>query len=55
MALGLKPRGRRGDTVRMAPTPPGEVAEMDFERLGLLRDPVMGRGSMDLGFEHSNT
>ncbi|HYY89977.1 MAG TPA: IS21 family transposase [Chloroflexota bacterium] len=34
--LGFKPRGRRGDTVRMAPTPPGEVAEMDFERLGLL-------------------
>src|SRR5438105_6758718 len=41
--LGLKPRGRRGDTVRMAPTPPGEVAEMDFERLGLLRDPETGR------------
>ena len=34
--LGLKLRGRRGDTVRMAPTPPGEVAEIDFERLGLL-------------------
>jgi transposase len=41
--LGLKPRGRRGDTVRMAPTPPGEVAEMDFERLGLLRNPETGR------------
>jgi transposase len=37
--LGYRPRhGRRGDTVRMAPTPPGEVAEMDFERLGLLRN-----------------
>src|SRR5258708_9342789 len=42
--LGLKPRGRRGDTVRMAPTPPGEVAEMDFERLGLLLNPETGRG-----------
>jgi transposase len=41
--LGLKPRGRRGDTVRMALTPPGEVAEMDFERLGLLLDPQTGR------------
>jgi transposase len=41
--LGLKPRDRRGDTVRMAPTPPGEVAEMDFERLGLLRNPETGR------------
>ncbi len=41
--LGLKPRGRRGDTVRMASTPPGEVAEMDFERLGLLLDPETGR------------
>jgi transposase len=40
--LGCKPRGRRGDTVRMAPTPPGEVAEMDFERLGLLRNPETG-------------
>jgi hypothetical protein len=27
----------------MAPTPPGEVAEMDFERLGLLRDRETGR------------
>jgi transposase len=42
--LGYRPRhGRRGDTVRMAPTPPGEVAEMDFERLGLLRNPETGR------------
>ncbi|MBV8720381.1 MAG: hypothetical protein JOZ65_35390 [Chloroflexi bacterium] len=41
--LGYKPRGRRADTVRMAPTPPGEVAEMDFERLGLLRNPETGR------------
>src|SRR5438093_9916664 len=36
--------GRHGDTVRMAPTPPDEVAEMDFERLGLLRTPATGRG-----------
>ncbi len=43
--LGFRPRhGRHGDTVRMAPTPPGEVAEMDFERLGLLRNPETGRG-----------
>jgi transposase len=42
--LGYRPRGgRRRDTVRMAPTPPGEVAEMDFERLGLLRNPETGR------------
>src|SRR5262249_5771719 len=27
----------------MAPTPPGEVAEMDFERLGLLLNPETGR------------
>src|SRR5438067_2966456 len=41
--LGVKLRGRRGDTVRMAATPPGEVAEMDFERLGLLCNPETGR------------
>src|SRR3979409_2280568 len=41
--LGLKPRGRRGDTVRMAPTPPGEVAGMDFESRGLPRNPETGR------------
>src|SRR6266480_4628799 len=41
--LGLKLRSRRGETVRMAPTPPGEVAEMDFERLGLLLNPDTGR------------
>src|SRR5438105_11603193 len=28
----------------MAAAPPGEVAEMDFERLGLLRNPETGRG-----------
>jgi hypothetical protein len=40
LALGYRPRGgRRGDTVRMAPTPPGDVAEMDFERLGVLGHP----------------
>src|SRR3954469_19790697 len=35
--LGYRPRGgRRGDTVLMAPTAPCDLAEMDFERLGLL-------------------
>jgi transposase len=41
--LGVRPRGSRGDTVRMAATPPGEVAEMDFERLGQLLDSETGR------------
>jgi transposase len=42
--LGFRPRhGQRGTTVRMAPTRPGEVAEMDFERLGLLLNPETGR------------
>ena len=36
--------GRRGiRTVRMADTEPGEVAEADFGRLGMLQDPVTGR------------
>ena len=30
-------------TVRMADTPPGEVAEADFGRLGMITDPVTGR------------
>jgi transposase len=30
-------------TVRMAPSAPGEVAEMDFEKLGTLIDPVTGK------------
>jgi len=30
-------------TVRMAPTAPGEVAEMDFGKLGMLINPVTGR------------
>ena len=30
-------------TVRMAPTAPGEVAEMDFEKLGMLINPVTGK------------
>jgi transposase len=42
--LGVRPRRRlRGTTVRMAPTAPGEVAEMDFERLGWLLNPLTGR------------
>lgn len=35
--------GRPATTVRMAPTAPGEVAEMDFGRLGRLVDPVTGK------------
>ena len=30
-------------TVRMADTPPGEVAEADFGRLGMITDPATGR------------
>lgn len=42
--LGYRPRhGRRGDTVRMAPTTPGEVAGKDFESLGLPPNPEAGR------------
>jgi transposase len=45
--LGVRPRrGQRGTTVRMAPTAPGEVAEMDFERLGRLAHPVTGNGQV---------
>jgi len=48
--LGLRPRhGRRGTTVRMAPTAPGEVAEMDFERLGWLLNPETGRRQLVWG------
>ena len=36
--------GRRSRlTVRMAPTAPGEVAEIDFGRLGRINDPETGR------------
>ncbi|HUH17504.1 MAG TPA: IS21 family transposase [Methylomirabilota bacterium] len=38
-ALGRPPR----TTVRMAGTAPGEVAEMDFERLGWLVEPTTGK------------
>jgi transposase len=47
--LGVRPgrggrgRRRRGDTVRVAPSAPGEVAETDFGRLGWLPDPATGR------------
>ncbi len=48
--LGFTPRrGQRGTTVRMAQTPPGEVAEMDFERLGLLLNPETGRRQLVWG------
>ena len=36
-------RRRSKATVRMEDTPPGEVAEMDFGRLGLIHDPETGR------------
>ena len=36
-------RGRSRSTVRMADTAPGEVAELDFGRLGLVPDPETGR------------
>ena len=36
-------RGRSRSTVRMEDTAPGEVAELDFGRLGLVPDPEMGR------------
>ena len=36
-------RRRSKATVRMEDTPPGEVAEMDFGRLGLIDDPETGR------------
>ncbi len=36
-------RRRTKATVRMEETPPGEVAEMDFGRLGLIQDPETGR------------
>jgi transposase len=36
-------RRRSQRTVRMADTQPGEVAELDFGRLGLVRDPDTGR------------
>ena len=36
-------------TVRMAPTAPGEVAEMDFEKLGTLIDPLTGKRQVVYG------
>ena len=36
-------RRRSKATVRMEDTPPGEVAEADFGRLGLIQDPETGR------------
>jgi transposase len=39
--LGLRRAPR--STVRMAPTPPGELAEMDFEKLGMLLNPLTGK------------
>src|SRR5260221_12785082 len=38
--LGLKPRGRRGYTGRMAPTPPSDVARVDLDRPRFLRKPT---------------
>ena len=39
-------RGRSRSTVRMEDTAPGEVAELDFGRLGLVPDPETGRRRM---------
>ena len=36
-------RGRSARTVRMEESAPGEVAELDFGRLGLVQDPETGR------------
>jgi hypothetical protein len=36
-------------TVRMAPTAPGEVAEMDFEKLGTLINPITGKRQVVYG------
>ena len=36
-------RGRSRSTVRMGESVPGEVAELDFGRLGLIHDPETGR------------
>ena len=36
-------RGRSRRTIRMEDTAPGEVAELDFGRLGLVHDPETGR------------
>jgi hypothetical protein len=36
-------------TVRMAPTPPGDVAEMDFGKLGELLNPVTGKRQVVYG------
>jgi hypothetical protein len=36
-------------TVRMAPTAPGEVAEMDFEKLGTLINPLTGKRQVVYG------
>ena len=36
-------------TVRMAPTSPGEVAEMDFEKLGTLINPITGKRQVIYG------
>lgn len=40
---GLRARRTDRATVRLAPTAPGEVAAMDFEKLGVLLDPDDGR------------
>ena len=39
-------RQRQPVTVRMEDGPPGEVAEMDFGRLGLVTDPESGRRAL---------
>ena len=39
-------------TVRMRESAPGEVAEMDFGRLGLIEDPATGRRRVVMGADH---
>ena len=39
-------------TVRMGESAPGEVAEMDFGRLGLMKDPETGRRRAVWGADH---
>ena len=36
-------------TVRMEDTPPGEVAEADFGRMGMITDPVTGQRKAGMG------
>lgn len=37
-------------TVRKAPGPPGEIAELDYGRLGMWEEPITGRKRVVQGF-----